>query len=311
MMARAPSRRDVLRRTAVLVAGRVCGGGLLAGSSNADAAPAAAAVSKSSLREQRESAVRALEQQSGGRLGVSMLDTSSGERFGHREQERFPLCSTFKLLAVAAVLARVDHGKERLARRIAYGQADLLEYAPVTRARLGEGSLSVAELCEAALGVSDNTAANLLLASFGGPAALTAYARSLGDPLTRLDRTEPLLNEALPGDPRDTTTPSAMLGNVKALLLGAKLSKSSRDMLAAWLVASKTGFERLRAGVPSGWRVGDKTGSGNAGTTNDVAIVWPPGKKPILIAAYLTGSTASAELRSQLLAEVGRLATQA
>jgi beta-lactamase class A len=249
-----------------------------------------------------------LENTSGGRLGVAILDIGSGIRAGHRADERFPMCSTFKLLAVAAVLARVDRGRERLDRRLAFGTADLLEYAPATRARIAEGTMPIADLCEAAITVSDNTAANLILATLGGPAGLTSYVRSLGDRVTRLDRMEPALNEAAPADVRDTTTPSAMLGDLKALVLGTALSRVSRERLIAWLVATRTGDRRLRAGVPAGWRVGDKTGSGNHGTTNDVGIIWPPGRDPILIAAYLTETAQDDPAREAVLANVARIA---
>jgi beta-lactamase class A len=250
-----------------------------------------------------------LEKQSGGRLGVAVVDTATGQRFGQRADERFPMCSTFKLLAVAAVLARVDRGEERLERRVAFGPADLLEHAPVTREHVADGGLPLEQLCEAALVVSDNTAANLLLASLGGPGALTAYVRTLGDSQTRLDRNEPLLNEALPGDERDTTTPHAMLGNLDKLLLGSALSKPAREKLGQWLGASTTGLERLRKGVPAGWRVGDKTGSGNHGTSNDIAILWPPSGKPLLIAAYLTATSAAPEVKNGVFAELARLVT--
>jgi beta-lactamase class A len=258
--------------------------------------------------------LRELEKQSGGRLGVAVLDTANGQRFGQRADERFPMCSTFKLLAVAAVLARVDRGEERLERRVAFGPSDLLEYAPVTRAHVAEGGLTLAQLCEAVMVVSDNTAANLLLVSLGGPAGLTKYVRTLGDSRTRLDRNEPLLNEALPGDERDTTTPHAMLGNLERLLLGSALSKPAlskvgQERLAQWMSASTTGLDRLRKGVPPGWRVGDKTGSGNHGTSNDIAILWPPTGKPLLIAVYLTATSAAADVRNDVFVELARLVT--
>jgi beta-lactamase class A len=252
-------------------------------------------------------ALSELERKSGGRLGVAVIDTGSGSTLFHRADERFPMCSTFKVLAAAAVLARVDRKEERLDRPIPFSKADLLEYAPVTSTRVSEGKMTVGELCDAAVTVSDNTAANLLLATFGGPAGLTAYARSLGDRETRLDRNEPTLNTAMPGDPRDTTTPSAMVADLKTLLLGTVLSPASRDTLTGWLVANKTGDARLRAGLSKGWRVGDKTGTGDRGTTNDVAIVWPPRRAPILIAAYLTETAAPAPMREATLAGVARL----
>ncbi|BBF93504.1 class A beta-lactamase [Blastochloris tepida] len=249
-----------------------------------------------------------LERAHGGRLGVAILDTGSGRAAAHRGDERFALCSTFKLLAAGLVLARVDRGEERLDRRIAYDAAALVPYSPITGPHAGEG-LTVGALCEAAVTLSDNTAANLLLDSFGGPAALTAYLRSLGDAATRLDRREPALNEATPGDARDTTTPLAMLQTLRTLVLGEALSDPSRAQLAAWLRANRTGDKRLRAGVPKNWQVGDKTGSGGHAATNDVGILWPPGgRPPILVAAYYAESPAIEDARAAVLAEVGRLA---
>jgi beta-lactamase class A len=168
--------------------------------------------------------------------------------------------------------------------------------------------MTVGELCDAAVTLSDNTAANLLLDSFGGPAGLTAHMRSLGDGVSRLDRRETALNEAAPGDPRDTTTPAAMLGLLRDTVLGTALSPSSRAQMAAWLVANKTGDKRLRAGVPAGWRVGDRTGTGGNNATNDVAVLWPPGRVPIVVAAYYAEARASEDERNAVLAEVGRLA---
>jgi beta-lactamase class A len=248
-----------------------------------------------------------LERRNGGRLGVAALDTASGRRVGHRADELFPLCSTFKFLAAAFVLARVDRGEEKLDRRIVYSDKDLVTYSPVTKEHV-DGGMTLAEICDAAVTLSDNTAGNLMFASFGGPSGLTSYMRSLGDRTTRLDRIETELNEAKPGDPRDTTTPAAMLGTMQRLLIGDALSAPSRDRLIGWLLASKTGARRLRAGLPADWRVGDKTGTGNNGTVNDVAIAFPPGRAPILIAAYYTESTISDDARNTVIAEAGRLA---
>jgi beta-lactamase class A len=171
--------------------------------------------------------------------------------------------------------------------------------------------MTLAELCEAAITVSDNTAANLLLASLGGPDSVTAFARSLGDTMTRLDRNEPTLNEAIPGDPRDTTTPAAMLANIRALVLGDALSPPSRDQLKAWLLANKTGGGRLRAGLPGDWAVGDKTGSGDYGSTNDVGVIWPPGRAPLVVTIYFTETKAALEQRIAVLASVGHAIAQA
>ena len=250
-----------------------------------------------------------IEADSGGRLGVAILDTATGRRHGHRADVRFPMCSTFKLLAAACVLRRVDRGQEALERRIRYSKADLVAHSPATAPHADGEGMRLDELCEATITLSDNTAANLILDSFGGPAQLTAFARTLGDEMTRLDRTEPALNEAAPGDPRDTTTPAAMLASVNALVLGDALTAASRARLRDWLLANKTGDTRLRARLPAGWRVGDKTGAGARGTNNDVGILWPPGgRPPLLVAAYLTQTKAGAAVRDEALARVGALA---
>lgn len=248
-------------------------------------------------------AVEQLELKSGGRLGVSVLDTTTGVPIHHKGDERFPMCSTFKLLASAAILK--DAG-DKLDRRVRIEQADIVENSPVTREHVGGEGMSLSELCDAAITMSDNTAGNALLKTIGGPAGLTSFARSLGDNMTRLDRTETELNEATPGDPRDTTTPNAMAANLKRLLLGDALLAEGREQLAKWLIANKTGNSRLRAGLPQGWRVGDKTGAGEHGTTNDVAIVWPPERAPIIVAVYLTGASLDPNGRNDVIASVGR-----
>ena len=250
--------------------------------------------------------IKRLERESGGRLGVCVIDTATGVRHAHRSDERFPMCSTFKVLAAAAVLAQVDGGKEQLSRRISYDASALTTYSPVTEKHAGNG-MTLAELCDAAVTLSDNTAANLLLALIGGPAGLTSFVRSLGDQFTRLDRNEPTLNEALPGDPRDTTTPNAMASTLQALILGTKaLSAGSRAQLTAWMINNKTGDTRLRAGLAKDWRVGDKTGTGSQGTNNDIAVLWPPDRAPLVITAYLTGATVSAAQQNATLASVAR-----
>ena len=245
----------------------------------------------------------------GGRLGVAVLDTATGELSGHRLDERFPMCSTFKFLAVALVLARVDAGQERLDRRIVVKREELLEWAPVTRKHVGGAGMSVAELCEAAITVSDNTAANLLLASSGGPAGVTAFARRVGDAVTRLDRTEPTLNEAIPGDPRDTSSPRAMAQTLRRVMLGDALSEAGRAQIVRWMSANTTGAHRLRAGVPFDWRVADKTGTGDLGTTNDIGVLWPPRRAPLVVVSYLTDCKAAADAREAALASVARSVT--
>jgi beta-lactamase class A len=218
------------------------------------------------------------------------------------------MCSTFKVLAAAMVLTRVDRGEESLDRRIVYSKESVVSYSPETEKHAGEDGMTLGEICKAGLTLSDNTAANMMLESLGGPANLTEFARSLGDGVTRLDRIETGLNEAKPGDPRDTTSPAAMADNLRKILLGDALSASSRYQLANWMVANKTGDKRLRAGVPRDWRVGDKTGSGGNAETNDIAVLWPPGRAPIIVTAYFAESPASDEARNTVLAEVGRLA---
>ncbi len=273
----------------------------------ASLAPLAGVSAKGKRQNGVQDRLRALEQEHGGRLGVCILDLGSGDRIGHRADERFPMCSTFKFLAAAQVLSRVDRGEERLDRRIVYTRDDLVAYSPVTEKHVATG-MTLAELCHATVTVSDNTAGNLLLASFGGPAGLTAFARSLGDSVTRLDRWETELNESIPGDPRDTTSPAAMLDDMRSLLLGGKLSPASRKQLADWLIATTTGDKRIRGGLPKGWRVGDKTGTSGKGETNDIAIVWPPGRAPLLATAYYAESTATPKTNDSVLAEVGRIA---
>jgi beta-lactamase class A len=259
------------------------------------------------LIKQANERLAALETKEGGRLGVAALDSASGASIGLRADERFPLCSTFKFMAAAAVLKRVDAGADKLDRIVPYGPADLCEYGPVTKAHVGEGGMKLGDLCAAAIDWSDNTAGNLLLQTIGGPAGWTQYARSLGDSITRLDRNEPTLNTAIPGDERDTTTPLAMARDMQAILLGKDLSDASRAQLATWLVGDKVGDKRIRAGVPASWRVGDKTGSGDNGTANTIAILWPPDRAPILVAVYYTGSTAPIDARNAFHKQVGEI----
>ena len=234
-----------------------------------------------------------IERQVAGRLGVAVLDSATGRRLAYRADERFAMCSTFKWLLGAQILSRADAGTEQLSRVVLYGETDLLEYAPVTRAHVREGGMPISELVSAAIRYSDNTAANLLLKAVGGPASFTAYVRQLGDRITRLDRVEPDLNSAIPGDTRDTTTPNAMVANLRVVLLGDHLGRAARDQLIAWLVGNTTDAEKLRAGLPATWRVGDKTGMGAHGATNDVAVTWPVNRGPVLVAAYLADTEAA------------------
>jgi len=248
----------------------------------------------------------ALEARSGGRLGVSALDTGSGKRLEWRAQERFPFCSTFKLIAVSALLHRAAGQPGLLDRQIAYTQKDLAPYSPISEKHVAEG-MTLAALSAAALQYSDNTAANLILRELGGPAAVTRFARDIGDTRFRLDRWETALNSALPKDTRDTTTPAAMAQSLERLLLGEALDKASRQQLVDWMLGNTTGAARIRAGVGSDWRVADKTGTGDYGTSNDVGVLWPPTGAPIVLAIYFTQPQAKAKPRNDVLADATRI----
>ena len=254
--------------------------------------------------------IAAIEARIGGRIGVAALDTSNDKHIDYRTEELFPMCSTFKFLAAAAVLKRVDEKKEKLERFVPYNAKDILEYAPVTKEHLKEGGMTLGALCEAAIEQSDNTAGNLLLNAIGGPAGLTNFVRTLGDRVTRLDRIEPELNSAIPGDERDTTTPAAISSDMQRLLLGDALSEASRRQLDEWLQRNETGGPMIRAGVPKTWSVGDKTGRGSNGATNDIAIMRPPGRAPIVLAIYSVGSTATANDRAAAIAEVTKVVAE-
>jgi beta-lactamase class A len=240
-----------------------------------------------------------------GRLGVCAIDLHDDRRIGRREHERFPLASTFKLPLVMDVLSRVDGGIEHLDRKVAFGPGPIVAYSPVVAKQPRGGSLTVADLCAAAIEHSDNTAANLLLATLGGPRGVTTYLRGVGDPITRLDRTEPALNAATPGDARDTTTPEAMANLLARIVREPILSTASKAMLFGWMRGATTGLQRIRAGVPAGWTVGDKTGTTNTGG-NDVAILWPRTGAPIVLAIYTAEVRASDAARDAAIASVAR-----
>jgi beta-lactamase class A len=251
--------------------------------------------------------ILAIEESLGGRLGVAILDTGDGRRLEYHASDRFPLCSTFKFLAAGAILQKADKKELDLNRQISYGPIDLLDWAPITKKHVQEGSMSLDALCAAAIEYSDNTAGNLLLQTIGGPRDLTDFVRSLGDPVTRLDRNEPTLNTAIKGDERDTTSPVAMLNNLKSLLLGNTLSDASRRQLEDWLTKNTTGAKRLRAGLLSTWQIGDKTGTGENGATGDIAIVRPPNRSPILVVVYTVESAAPTEQVNEAFAAIGKI----
>lgn len=254
-----------------------------------------------------EAQLAALETASGGRLGVVAFNSANGARVQHRAHERFPFCSTFKLMLAAAILERSAKDASLLTRHVNYSKGDIISYSPITEKNLATG-MTVAALCAATVQYSDNAAANLLMKILGGPPAVTAFARSIGDQAFRLDRWETELNTAIPGDLRDTTTPAAMADSVHRLALGDALGTAQRDQLQAWLLGNTTSTERFLAGVPTSWKVGDKTGSGSYGTTNDVGVLWPPaGAAPLVVAVYLTFPDKDAKGRNDVIASAVRI----
>lgn len=249
--------------------------------------------------------VKEVESQLAARVGYAELDLANGQMLaGYRPQERFPMMSPFKVLLCGAILSRVDAGQEQLTRRIRYKQQDLVEYSPVTEKHLTDG-MTLAELCSAAITMSDNTAGNLLLSAVGGPSALTAFLRQTGDSVTRLDRWEPALNEALPGDERDTTTPEAMAQTLHQLLTGKTLTPASRQQLMDWMEADKVGGPLIRSVTPTGWFIADKTGAGERGSRGIVAALGPDGKPSRIVVIYITGTQATMAERNKKIADIG------
>ncbi|WP_174847621.1 class A beta-lactamase BlaA [Yersinia artesiana] len=247
-----------------------------------------------------------LEQSAHGRLGIAMINTANGSKILYRGSQRFPFCSTFKFMLAAAVLGQSQSQPNLLNKHINYHESDLLSYAPITRKNLAHG-MTVSELCAATIQYSDNTAANLLIKELGGLAAVNQFARSIGDQMFRLDRWEPDLNSALPNDPRDTTTPAAMAASMNKLVLGDALLPAQRSQLAVWLKGNTTGDATIRAGAPADWIVGDKTGSGDYGTTNDIAVIWPPKGAPIVLVVYFTQREKDAKPRRDVLASATKI----
>jgi beta-lactamase class A len=251
-------------------------------------------------------AIALYEQNTGGHIGLYAENLRTGKKISWRADERFVMCSSFKASLAGCVLANVDRGRTRLDELIAYGPGDLLEYAPVAKLNLEKGAMSVSDMCEAAVELSDNTCANALLAHIGGPPALTAFWRSIGDQVTRLDHNEPELNYPPPGDSHDTTTPAAMAYTLRKLLLEQTLSPESRERLTGWMVGCKTGNNRLRAGLPKDWRIGDKTGNNGKDAFGDIAVAWSTRGEPMLICAYTRGGRPTSGQVDAVYAEIGR-----
>lgn len=245
----------------------------------------------------------ALERRYGARLGVYALDTGTGQEITHRPDERFAYASTFKALAGAAILARTT--PEELDQVVRYTSADLVEYSPVTEKHVRTG-MPLREVIEAAITVSDNTAGNLMLRELGGPEGFERDLRALGDRVTDPERVETALNSAVPGDVRDTSTPRALATSLREYAVAGALEPADREQLVTWLRANTTGGELIRAGVPDGWTVGDKTGAGGYGTRNDIAVLWPPSGAPIVLAVLSSRPRKDAEYDNALIAEAAR-----
>ncbi|MGX5915112.1 class A beta-lactamase [Aliidiomarina sp. Khilg15.8] len=239
------------------------------------------------------------------RVGFSAYDLESGRKWEYQADQRFALSSTFKTLACAALLQRVDAGQETLDRTVSFSESDLVTYSPITKEYAEGQAMTLSALCEATLTMSDNTAANVILRVLGGPEQVTLFARSLGDDVTRLDRWETELNEAVPGDNRDTTTPNAMVKNLQRLLLGDALSGKSREQLRDWLTRNQVADGLFRAVVPEGWIVADRTGAGGFGSRSITAVIWPPERQPIVVALYLTQTEASFAERNDAITKIG------
>jgi beta-lactamase class A len=259
---------------------------------------------------QAQARLAALEQAAGGRLGVAALDTGDGRLLAYRADERFPMCSTFKAIAAAAILAHGQNVPGWLEQRVRYTRADLVSYSPITEQHLEQG-MSIGALCAATIEYSDNAAANLLMALIGGPGGVTGFARSVGDTVFRLDRWETELNSAIPGDERDTTTPAAMAALLRRVALDDGLAPAQREQLQNWMRGNTTGAARIRAGVPAAWAVADKTGTGSYGSSNDIGIVFPPAGAPLVLALYYTQAQADARANSEILAAAAAIAVKA
>jgi beta-lactamase class A len=256
--------------------------------------------------------IKAYERKTRGRVGLYAQNLLTSKKLVWRDDERFVMCSTFKASLAACVLSRVDMGQEHLDRILPYGERDLQPYAPVARAKenLARGAMSIQTMCKGAVELSDNTCANLLLSIIGGPSALTNFWRTTGDGASRLDAMEPELNRSTPGDPHNTTTPAAMAASLKRFVLGGVLAPNSRQKLTDWMLACQTGANRLRAGLPKGWMIADKTGNNGADAAGDIAVAWVGPNEPLLICAYTQGGAPKPEDHDALFAAIGRLVVE-
>jgi len=270
---------------------------------------AAAFASGTAVAERADGALKRIRKRIGGRLGVHALDSQSGKRWGLDDNSRYAMASTFKLPLAAALLWQVDRKAFTLDHSLGIARKDLLPTSPAVEAKLGAGAdaMTIRELCIAVVTHSDNAAANVLLNGIGGPSALTAFFRTIGDETSRLDRNEPALNTNLPDDPRDTTSPRAMVDSLLRIFTQDVLSIPSRALLIDWMIASRTGLDRVRAGLPKSWNPGDKTGTGENGAFNDLVIAYPPRRRPVFVAVYMSESSLAPKDLAAAHAEIGTL----
>jgi beta-lactamase class A len=277
--------------------------------SGAIAAAVATMMTSGAHAASADKALKRIRERVGGRLGVHALDSQSGKRWGIDENSRYAMASTFKLPLAAALLWQVDRKAFTLDHTLAIAAKDVLPHSPAFDAKLAAGAdaMSIRELCRAVVTQSDNAAANILLHGLGGPSALTAFFRTIGDEVTRLDRREPALNQNVPGDQRDTTTPRAMVESLLRIFTQDVLSIPSRALLIDWMIASRTGMDRVRAGLPKAWNPGDKTGTGENGAFNDLVIAYPPSRRPVFVAVYMSESKLSSKELAAAHAEIGTL----
>ncbi len=255
------------------------------------------------------SALKAIQKKVGGRMGVHVLDSQSGKRLALDDKDRFAMASTFKVPLAASLLWQVDHGAFPLTHPLTFDKSDLVANSPILEKAIEKGAtqLTVRDLCGAAVSYSDNAAANILLRAMGGPQALTSFMRSIGDDTTHLDRLEPDLNNNTAGDERDTTTPYAMVESLLHIFTLDTLSLASRALLIDWMTSARNGTDRVRKGLPASWQSGDKAGTGGNGAFNDIVVTWPPQRRPIFAAVYMSGSTLDAKQLAAAHAAVGEI----
>lgn len=251
-------------------------------------------------------AIEDIETRLSARVGVSIIDTESGKTWSHKGDERFPMNSTFKAFLCAALLDAASNGTVDAGREVVVEESDIVSYSPVTAKRVGGAGFTIEDLCRVTVTISDNAAANIVMKEVGGPEGVTAFLRGIGDDISRVDRWEPESNTGIPGDDRDTTTPDAAAETLKKLVLDETLAADARAKLTGWLEGNKVGNSTLRAGLPEGWRIADKTGAGANGSRNNIAVIWPEGRKPLVIAIYITQTTAAFEARNKAIAGIAQ-----